>query len=122
MVAEQTGVFKWPDLLRGDRSKRNQNKYCRYHKDIGHTTEECITLKDEIKKLIHRGYLQDYINNKRTRAQNDGLEAEPQHEIWTILDRPHFTRETREAQERYVQETKERPLTNVQSLEKRPAK
>ena len=48
MAAEQTGVFKRPDLLRGDRSKRNQNKYCRCHKDIGHTIEECITLKDEI--------------------------------------------------------------------------
>ena len=57
LVAEQIGVFKQPDPLRGDCSKRNQNKYCRFHKDIGHTTEECITLKNEIKKLIHRGYL-----------------------------------------------------------------
>ena len=57
MVAEQTKVFKQPDLLSGDYSKRNQNKYCRYHKDVSHTIEECITLKDEIKKLIHCGYL-----------------------------------------------------------------
>ena len=28
MAAEQTGVFKRPEPLRGDRSKRNQNKYC----------------------------------------------------------------------------------------------
>ena len=67
MVVEQTGVFKRPDPLRGDRSKRNQNKYCRYHKDIGYTTEECITLKDEIEKLVHHVYPQDYINGRRAR-------------------------------------------------------
>ena len=66
MAAEQTGVFKWPNPLCGDRSKRNQNKYYWFHKDVGHTTKECITLKDEIEKLIRRGYLQDYINNRRT--------------------------------------------------------
>ena len=39
------------------------------HKDIGHTTEECITLKDEIEKLIRCGYLQDYVNDRRTMPQ-----------------------------------------------------
>ena len=57
MTTEQTGVIKQPDPLCGDYSKRNQNKYCRYHKDIGHTTEECITLNDEIEKIIRRGCL-----------------------------------------------------------------
>ena len=122
MVAEQTGVFKRPDLLRGDRSKRNQNKYCRYHKDVGHTTEECIMLKDEIEKLIRRGYLQDYINGRRPRPQNEVPEAEPPHEIRTIFGGPHFVGETRRAQERYVRETKSRSLTNVHTVDKRPAK
>ena len=55
LATEQTSVYKRPDLLRGDRSKRNQNKYCRYHKDVVHTIEECIMLKDEIEKLICEG-------------------------------------------------------------------
>ena len=67
MAAEHTRVFKGPDPLRGDHSKRNQNKYCWYHKEVGHTTEEYITLKDEIEKLSHRRYFQDYINNMKTR-------------------------------------------------------
>ena len=99
MAVEQTGVFKRPDPLRGDRSKRNLNKYCRYHKDVGHTTEECITLKDEIEKLIRRGYLQDYINGKSARPQNQAPEAEPPHEIQTIFGGPYFAGETREPQE-----------------------
>ena len=77
MAAEQTRVFMWPNPLRGDSSKRNQSKYCWYQKDVGHTTEECITLKDEIEKLIHHRYVQDYLNNRTTRLQNDKLEADP---------------------------------------------
>ena len=82
----------------------------------------CITLKDEIDKLIHHGYLQDYINNRKVRPQNDAPEAEPPHEIRMIFGRPHFAGETRGTQERYVRETKSRPLTNVHSVDKQPAK
>ena len=99
MAVEQTRVFKWPELLCRDRYKRNQNKYYRFHKDIGHTTEECLTLKDEIEKLIRHGYLQDYVNDKRARLQNDRHEAEPPCEIQTIFDIPYFVGETRGAQD-----------------------
>ena len=115
-------MFERPDPLHGDHSKRNQKKYYRYHKDVGHTIEECITLKDEIKKLIRRGYLKDYINGRRARPQNDAPEEEPPYKIWMIFNGPHFFRETSGAQERYIQETKSRPLTNVHSVDKSPVK
>ena len=83
MVVGQTRLFKRPDPLRGDRSKR-------FPKDIDHTTEECITLKNKIKKLIHCGYLQDYVNDKRARPQTDRLKVDPPREIQTIFDEPHF--------------------------------
>ena len=57
LATEHTGVYERPNSMQGVRSKRNQNKYCRFHRDIGHTTEECITPKDEIEKLIREGYL-----------------------------------------------------------------
>ena len=31
LAIEHTGVYKGLDMMRGDRSKSNQNKYCRYH-------------------------------------------------------------------------------------------
>ncbi|XP_023920242.1 uncharacterized protein LOC112038939 [Quercus suber] len=31
--------FRWPNKMGGDLSRRNQNLYCTYHKDKGHTTE-----------------------------------------------------------------------------------
>ena len=31
--------FRWPNKMGGDPSRRNQNLYCTYHKDKGHTTK-----------------------------------------------------------------------------------
>ncbi|KAL0373585.1 UNVERIFIED_CONTAM: hypothetical protein Sradi_3274200 [Sesamum radiatum] len=46
-----------------DNPKRlKSDKYCRFHRDRGHTKEECHHLKNEIEKLIQRGYLRQYVN------------------------------------------------------------
>ena len=36
--------FKWPNKMAGDPVNRNQNLYCHYHQDNGHTTEDCRNL------------------------------------------------------------------------------
>ena len=38
--------FRWPNKMGGDPSQKNQNLYCTYHRDKGHTTEQCLVLKD----------------------------------------------------------------------------
>ena len=37
--------LKWPEKMKGDPNKRNKNKYCRFHRDHGHDTNECYDLK-----------------------------------------------------------------------------
>ena len=36
--------FKWPNKMAGDPVNRNQNLYCHFHQDHGHTTEDCRNL------------------------------------------------------------------------------
>ncbi|XP_065625035.1 uncharacterized protein LOC136065565 [Quercus suber] len=36
--------FKWSNKMSGDPEKRNQDRYCQYHEDHGHTTEDCRNL------------------------------------------------------------------------------
>ena len=79
-------------------------------------------LKDEINKLIHDGYLRDYVRNGMAKPSNYQNVAEPLHKIRTIFGGPHFAEETRGAQNRYVREARDKLLTNVDSLDKRPAK
>lgn len=35
----------------------DENKYCRYHQNRGHTTEDCITLKDKLESFVQAGHL-----------------------------------------------------------------
>ena len=49
--------FRWPGKMAGDTSKRNQNLYCHYHQDHGHTTEDCRNLWNHLDQLIREGKL-----------------------------------------------------------------
>jgi len=43
----------------------NTTKHCRYHQNYGHTTDECVALKDKIKELIRAGHLQIFVQYER---------------------------------------------------------
>ena len=53
--------FRWLSKIGGDPSRRNQNLYCTYHRDKGHTIEQCRVLKDHLEQLVRSGYLKEYI-------------------------------------------------------------
>ena len=38
--------LKWPRPLHSSSNVRDKNKYCRFHKDHGHNTEDCRDLKE----------------------------------------------------------------------------
>ncbi|XP_052728545.1 uncharacterized protein LOC128195325 [Vigna angularis] len=43
----------------------DERKSCHFHQNRGHTTEECITLKNEIERLVRAGHLRKYIQEAR---------------------------------------------------------
>ncbi|XP_022880509.1 uncharacterized protein LOC111397756 [Olea europaea var. sylvestris] len=70
MELKDTKEFKWPPRLRSPPEARDNNKYYDYHRDHGHTTEDCVTLQCEIEALIKRGFLKEYIRHDK-RLGND---------------------------------------------------
>ena len=47
--------------MRSDRTKRDNTKYCEFHRDHGHRTDDCIQLRKEIEYLIRRRYLRHFV-------------------------------------------------------------
>ncbi|XP_014503280.1 uncharacterized protein LOC106763627 [Vigna radiata var. radiata] len=39
----------------------DNSKHCLYHQNMGHNTEDCMTLKDKIEEMIRSGLLQQYV-------------------------------------------------------------
>ncbi|KAL0334158.1 UNVERIFIED_CONTAM: hypothetical protein Sangu_1572000 [Sesamum angustifolium] len=62
-VAEQQGIVQWPRKMKDHPKRLKSDKYCRFHTDRRHGTKDCYHLNNELKKLIQRGYLKEYVEN-----------------------------------------------------------
>ena len=47
----------------GNPEKRNRNLYCQYHRDHGHTTEDCRSLWDHLDQLAREGKLKQLLHH-----------------------------------------------------------
>ena len=61
--------------MKGDRVCRGIKRNCAFHKDTGHTTDKCVALKDEIKRLIRAGYFKEFVDE----PQAANREERPRH-------------------------------------------
>ncbi|XP_060968381.1 uncharacterized protein LOC133035948 [Cannabis sativa] len=123
-------AFRKPEPMRHARHKRDATKFCKYHKDIGHTTEECHQLKDEIESLIVRGHFRQYVKrpgdgqnqpNPPNNLRNQRLQPSPlkEEDILVITRGPHITVESNNAQKRYEKEVKNEQSTFARKPSKR---
>ena len=62
--------------MKSDPTVRDNTKYCEFHKDYGHRTDDCIQLKREIEYLIQRGYLRCFISPE-SQAHNQAHNQTP---------------------------------------------
>ena len=59
--------FKWSNKMARDPMNRNQNLYCHYHQDHGHTTEDCRNLWDHLEQLVQEGKLKHLLHHSNGR-------------------------------------------------------
>ncbi|KAL5542882.1 hypothetical protein UlMin_010592 [Ulmus minor] len=118
---EHLGIFTIPPAIKTPVNRRDNTKYCRYHRDIGHITEECRVLKDEIERLIQRGQLRNYVTNgdqqPRQPAQENqqpGQEGEDI-EVRVIIGGP-ATRDTNRARKNYARQARSEPFPHQINL------
>ncbi|XP_059629597.1 uncharacterized protein LOC132272469 [Cornus florida] len=58
--------LKWPPKLKSDPMRRPRDKYCRFHKDHRHATEDYFDLKDQVENLIRMGHMRRFtVGNDR---------------------------------------------------------
>ncbi|XP_024023058.1 uncharacterized protein LOC112092091 [Morus notabilis] len=122
-VLNQVGcknLLRRPEPMKSDPSRRNQKKFCRFHGDVGHHTNDFADLKDEIERVIREGRLQEFRAERRPRndghgGQNDGRrreenqrpeDREPVNVIQTILGGPYIGGDSRRSQKDYAHEAR----------------
>lgn len=53
--------FQWPGKMRGDPADRDSSKFCSFHLEKGHMTEDCRTLKHYLEYLVKKGFLKEFL-------------------------------------------------------------
>ncbi|XP_024030056.1 uncharacterized protein LOC112094131 [Morus notabilis] len=125
-------VLLRPPPLKSDQTRRNQNKYCRFHGESGHTTNEYFDLTDEVERLIREGRLSKYradrrgnnnrMNNDRREDQRQDYPPKPVGVIRTIFGGPYLGSTSHRAHKEYAREAKDKLNQRVMSVSGRKAK
>ena len=57
-------LFRRPNEIRGNRSRRIDRENYVYHKDIGHNIVKSNALRDEVERLIRAGHFREVLENE----------------------------------------------------------
>ncbi|XP_018454077.1 uncharacterized protein LOC130504567 [Raphanus sativus] len=83
---------KWPSKMKASNANHNPKRWCDFHNDHDHTTEECIALKLEVAELLKKGHLREFLSDKAKNLLNkeghglpsEVLPARPPHQDQVI--------------------------------------
>ncbi|XP_074301591.1 uncharacterized protein LOC141632992 [Silene latifolia] len=69
-------IVKWTKKPDNPNSRKDTTRWCEFHMDIGHTTEECMGLRREVAYLLKKEYLKDLMPSKN--REDDGARKNPE--------------------------------------------
>nr|GFC50460.1 reverse transcriptase domain-containing protein [Tanacetum cinerariifolium] len=75
IFALDKGKFKAPPPNATPVEKRNHAKFCEFHGEVGHNTDECINLRKQIEEMLKAGMLSHLVKEIK---QNNGKEQPTQ--------------------------------------------
>ncbi|GKE59578.1 hypothetical protein Tco_1498763, partial [Tanacetum coccineum] len=81
ILAIDKGKFKTPPPMTTLVGKRNNNKFCEFHRGVGHNTNECMHLRRQIEELIKGGKLSHVIKELKQVIGKDQPNFSPNLEI-----------------------------------------
>nr|GEV20427.1 reverse transcriptase domain-containing protein [Tanacetum cinerariifolium] len=83
--------FKPPPPMTTSVEKRNTSKFCEFHGEVGHTTDECMHLKRQIKEMLKAGKLSHLIKELKQNNGKDQAKAAKKGETSDAIENPDDT-------------------------------
>ncbi|GKB89189.1 hypothetical protein Tco_0961461 [Tanacetum coccineum] len=80
ILALENGKFKAPPPMTTPIKKRNNNKFCEFHGEVGHNTDECMHLKRQIEEFLKNGKLSHVIKELKQNSRKDQPKANKKRE------------------------------------------
>ncbi|GKB26154.1 reverse transcriptase domain-containing protein [Tanacetum coccineum] len=71
ILALDKGKIKTPPPMTTPVENRNNNKFCEFHREVGHNTDECMHLRRQIEELIKAGKLSHLIKELKQGSGKD---------------------------------------------------
>ena len=71
----------------GNPEKQNRNLYFQYHRDHGHTTEDCRSLWDHLDQLVREGKLKQLLHHSSGLGGQTNSQSEretPSRPLWEL--------------------------------------
>ncbi|GJY64573.1 reverse transcriptase domain-containing protein [Tanacetum coccineum] len=76
ILALEKGKFKTPPPMTTPVEKRNANKFCEFHGEVGHNTDECNHLRKQIEDMLKAGKLSHIIRELKAKQRKRPAEKE----------------------------------------------
>ena len=113
--------------MRSDPTKRDNTRYCEFHRDHGHRTDDCIQLRKEIEYLIRCEYLRRFVSSEGQNQEQPPpprltttQHQQPLREIHVISGGFTGDGESSSSRKAHLRSIRSREVIDVQAVSKLP--